>query len=401
MEHPLFSIILPTKNRSHIIETAIKSVANQTFKDFEFVLVDNSDDSKTKDVLENYIPYFKNLTYVKTGGLLMSDNWQKGIENALGEYCLVIEDKQALKLNALEELLQIIEEYKYYPIAAYPEFFYDLDKKNYVKKPKQGSAIRIYPSENIIHSFLNEESETSQFLLPTGYHTIVNKKIINKANSSKLKRFCHPTAPDVTMAFFMLFYSDYIIRLPEAFSIITTSKVSTGIKGLKTNDASEVIRDSSKSDVYKYVPIKTLNLVNGIYNDYLMMRNTLGGKFEKFDLNIPFYFAHVYFNIEKTKSCGGDTQGNELEWKKAYDALGTDDKAAIKKLIDEKNSKNKHDILINNMKVLGRKLYLNKFKQFIMNRGASGLNTAYYRDPYEYLENNYMNLSKYKIIEVQ
>ena len=41
MSHPLFSIIIPTYNRSKIMVKSISSVFSQDFSDFELIIVDD------------------------------------------------------------------------------------------------------------------------------------------------------------------------------------------------------------------------------------------------------------------------------------------------------------------------------------------------------------------------
>ena len=50
-----FSIIIPTYNRAHLIESTLDSVLNQTFKDFEVIIVDDGSTDQTKEVIEKYI----------------------------------------------------------------------------------------------------------------------------------------------------------------------------------------------------------------------------------------------------------------------------------------------------------------------------------------------------------
>jgi len=50
--NPFFSIIMATYNREHIIKRAIKSVINQKFKDWEFIIVDDGSTDKTLEVLK-------------------------------------------------------------------------------------------------------------------------------------------------------------------------------------------------------------------------------------------------------------------------------------------------------------------------------------------------------------
>lgn len=58
------SIILPTFNREKLITETIESILNQTYKDFELIIVDNYSEDKTEDIVksfnDNRIKYFKN-----------------------------------------------------------------------------------------------------------------------------------------------------------------------------------------------------------------------------------------------------------------------------------------------------------------------------------------------------
>ncbi|MFM9825029.1 glycosyltransferase family 2 protein, partial [Flavobacterium sp.] len=48
---PYFSIIIPSYNRAHIISRAIQGVLDQTFQDFEIVIVDDGSTDNTKEIL--------------------------------------------------------------------------------------------------------------------------------------------------------------------------------------------------------------------------------------------------------------------------------------------------------------------------------------------------------------
>ena len=58
------SVIIPTYNRAHLISRAINSVLNQTFKDFEIIIVDDASKDNTEEVIgkiaDNRIKYYRN-----------------------------------------------------------------------------------------------------------------------------------------------------------------------------------------------------------------------------------------------------------------------------------------------------------------------------------------------------
>jgi len=58
----LFSIIIPTYNRAHLISKSIKSVLNQTYSNWELILVDDGSEDNTEEIVnsfgDNRIKYF-------------------------------------------------------------------------------------------------------------------------------------------------------------------------------------------------------------------------------------------------------------------------------------------------------------------------------------------------------
>lgn len=50
----LFSIIIPTYNREHLISKAIESVLSQTYEKFELIIVDDGSTHNTQEVVCAY-----------------------------------------------------------------------------------------------------------------------------------------------------------------------------------------------------------------------------------------------------------------------------------------------------------------------------------------------------------
>jgi glycosyltransferase involved in cell wall biosynthesis len=87
---PYFSIIIPTYNREKHISETLKSVLNQTFCDFELLIIDNNSSDKTEDIVCSYndkrVFFFQNdQNYERC----FSRN--RGIQLAKGKYILLLD----------------------------------------------------------------------------------------------------------------------------------------------------------------------------------------------------------------------------------------------------------------------------------------------------------------------
>lgn len=76
-------ITINLNNKNGLIKT-VQSVISQTFKDFEWIIVDGDSTDGSKDLLEKYIQYFTHCISEKDNGIYNAMN--KGIKLAQGEY---------------------------------------------------------------------------------------------------------------------------------------------------------------------------------------------------------------------------------------------------------------------------------------------------------------------------
>lgn len=104
---PFFSVIIPLYNKESFIENTLKSVINQTFTDFEVILVndgstDNSEE-KIKKLIDNRIQYFLK----ENGGASSARNF--GIEKAQSHYITFIDADDYWYPHFLQEMFEKIK----------------------------------------------------------------------------------------------------------------------------------------------------------------------------------------------------------------------------------------------------------------------------------------------------
>ncbi len=108
-EKPTFSVVIPTYNKPKDIVEALASLENQTFKDFEVIIVDDGS-VKIEEVIEDYrrksglkIRYFRSPFSGKGAGFSFS----LGILLSRGEYVVFFNDDALADSKWLEELWKV------------------------------------------------------------------------------------------------------------------------------------------------------------------------------------------------------------------------------------------------------------------------------------------------------
>lgn len=106
---PLVSIIMPIYNVEKYIRDSIESVLNQTFRDFELILVDDGSPDNCPQICDEYAKKSHRVrVYHKVNGGLSSAR-NIGIELADGKYIIFIDSDDTVEKNMLEKIVGIAE----------------------------------------------------------------------------------------------------------------------------------------------------------------------------------------------------------------------------------------------------------------------------------------------------
>lgn len=108
------SVIVPLYNTpENFLTQMIQSVINQTYSNWELCLADGSDDDHkiVHDICNNYINTNKNIIYKKLEkNLGISENTNACIELATGDYLALLDHDDILGIDALFEVVKVINE---------------------------------------------------------------------------------------------------------------------------------------------------------------------------------------------------------------------------------------------------------------------------------------------------
>jgi len=150
MKEPKVSVIIPTYNREKMVKNAIRSVLNQTFSDFEIVIIDDASTDNTESVIksihDNRIRYIR---HEKNKGGSAARN--TGIIEARGEYIALLDSDDVWLKEKLEKQIDVMEKSELRPGVVYSGVNY-IDSHGRLKGP----VIPFFKGN--IYSYLLEEN---------------------------------------------------------------------------------------------------------------------------------------------------------------------------------------------------------------------------------------------------
>lgn len=104
--HFTFSIITATYNSEKTLERTIKSVLNQSYANFEYIIIDGSSSDRTLSIVKEYEAEFSSrkisFKYISESDKGIYDAWNKGIELASGDWISFLGSDDYYLQNALE-----------------------------------------------------------------------------------------------------------------------------------------------------------------------------------------------------------------------------------------------------------------------------------------------------------
>ena len=106
MNNVFFSVIIPTFNRAEFLKKAIESVYNQTFKNFELIVIDSYSTDKTDQIIQE----FENIIYKKInkkGNISASRNL--GIKSSKGKWIAFLDSDDIWSKDKLQFVFDVIK----------------------------------------------------------------------------------------------------------------------------------------------------------------------------------------------------------------------------------------------------------------------------------------------------
>lgn len=184
MNAPLVSVIVPNYNHAPYLEQRIESILNQTYKNFEIILLDDCSTDRSHDVIEQYRHHVKVSHAVcneQNSGSTFRQ-WDKGISLAKGDYIWIAESDDWCEPSLLQTLMEGLNANPSCTVA-YCQSFY----------VRNGNEVFYHTHTQQLAECMNGMEYVNKYLI---YHsTIYNASMV------VFKKFAYQSIPKAYMDF--------------------------------------------------------------------------------------------------------------------------------------------------------------------------------------------------------
>jgi len=148
--NPLVSIIIPTFNRAELIKETLQSVQNQTYQDWECIVIDDGSTDNTKEEVHKFVNgdcRFKLLLNQRKKGAPGARN--TGIEIAKGDYFIFLDSDDLLAANCLFDRINKFKENPENDFLVFSTMVFEKEIND------SGILINVFTNNDVLERFLN------------------------------------------------------------------------------------------------------------------------------------------------------------------------------------------------------------------------------------------------------
>lgn len=105
-----YSFIVPVYNTEKYLKKCLDSLVNQTYKDFEIIVVNDGSTDKSSNIISKYQKKYKNIIVIdkENEGLSMARN--RGVQKSSGKYIIFVDSDDYVSNKLLEEVDKTIDD---------------------------------------------------------------------------------------------------------------------------------------------------------------------------------------------------------------------------------------------------------------------------------------------------
>ena len=313
--NPLITVYITNYNYGKFVKKAIDSVLNQTFKDFELIIIDDGSKDKSTKIIKQFQNKNKiKVVFQKNKGLIVSNNLALRMSKA--KYIMRLDSDDWLDPHALEIMFNILERNKKISLV-FPDYYevdkngkiigqvrrHDFKKVKLLDQPAHGACTMIR-KENLLDIGGYDE----EFSCQDGYYLwlkFIKKYVVRNVNLPLFYYRQHQNSLTKNNKRILLNRSKIITKLQTKENTKKTVAILP-IRGLKLSPDSMVLRKLNKKPLvfYSIDSILSSKLISKliITSPDLKLLNFIKKKYKEkvFTFKRPENLGFINTELEKT-----------------------------------------------------------------------------------------------------
>ena len=315
--HPLFSIVMPTRNRGHLLQGALQTALSQTFDDYEIVVSDNGSTDGTVNVVRGLAD--PRIRYIRTpSDLSMPDSWEFALDKAQGEYITYLCDDDAILPQLLENIHRLIDSSKADVISwnsshYYHSNWFESERRNNLQvAPFSGDVQTLDPRETLRAIFATLRAYPP---CPRMLQSVCRRAVIERVRH-RTGRLFHKTAPDYAASIGILTQIESHVYWDFPWHVIGTAKESNRVESLAYDGGRSIRRffaEFDGHDVFTETQLPGYLASNVIVDTLLRMKAILTPELDLLDVDRARYFESYYAELGDLRARGADVSQYERD----------------------------------------------------------------------------------------
>jgi len=176
----VLSIILPAYNATMTISETIESVINQTFLNWELIIIDDGSTDGTHEIVNKYMEKDKRIVLIRQKNKGYRSVRNTGLELAKGKYISFIDSDDKMRPELLQNLLIAIEKYSAHLVVS---GYYVVKKDSTIVEAYKYEEVSSNDPLNEIGSrFIGSLPDRKDSIMPAVWSNIYIRDIILKNN---------------------------------------------------------------------------------------------------------------------------------------------------------------------------------------------------------------------------
>ena len=316
-QEPFLSVVIPTRNRGHLVVDAIRSVLWQNFDDYELIVSDNCSQDNTAQAIRDIGG--ERARYVRPRSVLsMPDHWEFALGHARGRFIAYLCDDDVWVPGTLARIAGVLSETNSDLVVSLSGIYnapnwLDVNQQNTLTIAPYTGTVREIESAATIRRIYSECRVLND--IPRMLNSFCRRETLERVQTEAGRIFL--LCPDYSFAAMILtampswLYVDEPLHLQGVFpeGIGSTQTFNRGEPSL------EFARELKEDKPLKHVPLKSL-LVSNLITDTLLLSKERMHVLDGYQVDWANYFLSCWNDIGTLEGNGVNTNVDKEEFER-------------------------------------------------------------------------------------